>query len=263
MQCPNCRSGIVRKYCAECGQRHKEFVPSLTAFLSEAWDGFLLFDAKVVKTLRGLFFCPGTYMTDFVEGRRGRYISPLPLYLFAFSFSVFLYDVIDPTDVTFCDPMVVEVWGGWLCQKEQSLGPGALEKFDTFLRDYKIGELLLPGLSALIISPLWQSSKHKFVEHLFFIVTWITAVDLMEVFVQLGSLVSPSIKESYESGFAGDFVSFYFPIWFLYRTIREYYGDSIFSTAFKTAFVFLTGWICTILILLFFFASMSFFSRAF
>ncbi len=237
MQCTNCDSRIVEKYCAKCGQKRSELLPSLSGFISGAWSEMLLFDARILKTLREIVFRPGLYLTDYFSGRRRRYISPFPLYLVSFSLSYALQDTLDPSDFTFCDSDAIEASFGGLCELEKKLGPRGFENLQNVLDQYKVIEVLIPILGSFMLFFLWVKPRRKFIEHFVFLLTSITAVNVIEVFVQLGSLASPTIKDSYAEGFASDFVHTYFPIWFYYRSIRGYYGDSRLSSSLKTVFI--------------------------
>ena len=81
--CPNCGHCVQGKYCSECGQKHGGVRVTLGSIVHELLDEFFHFDAKLVQTLRPLFFQPGRLSLDYWAGKRARFMRPLQLYLAA------------------------------------------------------------------------------------------------------------------------------------------------------------------------------------
>lgn len=80
-RCRNCRAVLTGAYCADCGQRDQPPNPRLADILADAWDTLTNIDGKVVASLRLLMTRPGALTTEYVEGRRVRYLPPFRLYL--------------------------------------------------------------------------------------------------------------------------------------------------------------------------------------
>jgi hypothetical protein len=90
--CANCGAPLSGSFCASCGQKahvHRSLVHVGEEFL----HGITHFDGKAWQTLPMLFFRPGRLTRDYIEGKRARYIAPVPLFLlvvftmfFTFSF---------------------------------------------------------------------------------------------------------------------------------------------------------------------------------
>ncbi len=80
--CTNCGTALTGPYCSECGQRHHEHpVHSLRHFVREATEDLTHADSRLWITLRALLFRPGFLTTEFLAGRRARYLPPVRLYL--------------------------------------------------------------------------------------------------------------------------------------------------------------------------------------
>ncbi|MGC8520917.1 MAG: DUF3667 domain-containing protein [Steroidobacteraceae bacterium] len=80
--CTNCGTALTGPYCSECGQRHHEHsVHSLRHFVQEATEDLTHADSRLWITLRALLFRPGFLTTEFLAGRRARYLPPVRLYL--------------------------------------------------------------------------------------------------------------------------------------------------------------------------------------
>jgi hypothetical protein len=79
--CANCGAALTGPYCHQCGQRahvHR----SLLHMVEELLHGIFHFETKAWRTLLPLLFRPGRLTREYIEGRRVRYVAPLPLFLF-------------------------------------------------------------------------------------------------------------------------------------------------------------------------------------
>ena len=86
VRCPSCGEPGRGGYCSACGERFpRDHDFSLRRFFLEALPHELFdIDGKFLRTLRLLFFKPGTLAADYVLGRRRPYVEPLRLYVVAF-----------------------------------------------------------------------------------------------------------------------------------------------------------------------------------
>ena len=81
MTCRNCGAELTGEFCAACGQRVNERDPTLREFLRDFAEHFLQWDGRIATSFRLLVTQPGELTTEYVAGRRIRYLSPLRLYL--------------------------------------------------------------------------------------------------------------------------------------------------------------------------------------
>jgi hypothetical protein len=79
--CLNCDAALVDAYCSRCGQRDIEPHVTVTHFVHEFVSDHFGLDSKVAHTLFTLVRYPGRLTTEFLAGRRIRYVPPLRLYL--------------------------------------------------------------------------------------------------------------------------------------------------------------------------------------
>ena len=91
-QCPNCGAGLRGEYCENCGQKkiHRHELSVKRFFINAANEITDLESNKAVGTLATLLFKPGRLTDEYLAGRKGRYISPVKLYL-TFSALYFLF----------------------------------------------------------------------------------------------------------------------------------------------------------------------------
>jgi len=85
-RCPSCAEPRRGRYCSACGERFlvgHDF--SLRHFFLETLPHEVLdIDGKLLRTLRLLLLKPGMLASEYVIGRRQRYVGPLRFYVIAF-----------------------------------------------------------------------------------------------------------------------------------------------------------------------------------
>lgn len=83
-QCLNCETPLQGRWCHHCGQQ--QLLPEdrrVGKLLSELFGAVTNLDSRFWQTLKFTLIAPGRYATDYLHGRRRRYISPITLFLFA------------------------------------------------------------------------------------------------------------------------------------------------------------------------------------
>lgn len=80
-ECANCGERLGGAYCQACGQKAAGIEVRLSDLFHEAVHEFAHVDGKLLRTLRVLVTGPGRLTTEFLAGRRTRYIKPFRLYL--------------------------------------------------------------------------------------------------------------------------------------------------------------------------------------
>lgn len=81
--CPNCDRMMDGEFCSGCGQKrvdHHEF--AIGHFFSHLLHEFTHLDSnKIFRTLAHLITKPGLLAREYLDGRKGRYINPIRVYL--------------------------------------------------------------------------------------------------------------------------------------------------------------------------------------
>ncbi len=82
--CPTCSTSISTPFCASCGERqpHPNEL-TLKGLLTQAFDAFTSYDARLLLTLRRLLGSPGMLSLMYLQGSRKPYIGPFALFLLA------------------------------------------------------------------------------------------------------------------------------------------------------------------------------------
>jgi hypothetical protein len=92
--CPNCDAALSTvpghsNFCPSCGQENHDMNIPVSHLLKEVFEAIFHFDSKSIRTMQFLVFRPGFLTSEFVRGRRARYVTPIRLYIFI-SFVFFL-----------------------------------------------------------------------------------------------------------------------------------------------------------------------------
>lgn len=81
-KCLNCGQPLAGRYCASCGQEDHPLAVALPRLILDFLSDAFQFDARIWHTLGLMLFHPGRLTSEYLAGRRQRYIPPVRLYLF-------------------------------------------------------------------------------------------------------------------------------------------------------------------------------------
>jgi len=95
--CLNCGSPLRGQYCGSCGQRSRNRLISLWELISDAFGDLLEIDSRLWQTLIPLLRRPGLLTSDYLQGRRARYMPPFRMYL-VLSLLFFVVAFFDPRE---------------------------------------------------------------------------------------------------------------------------------------------------------------------
>src|SRR5438045_5537722 len=79
--CENCGATMAGPFCAQCGQHAVDYRRSLRHVIVDVLDSLLNFESKFFATIGWLIVRPWHLTSQFLAGRRVRYVHPLRLYL--------------------------------------------------------------------------------------------------------------------------------------------------------------------------------------
>ena len=177
--CRNCGTPLAGPYCSACGQ--KELEPheyALGHFLHHALHDVTHFDTKLGRSILPLLTRPGKITSDYLAGRRGRYIRPLQtflllnlvFFLFAprvglFNFSLHMYENSRAVVGVFPPGPILKA-----AKARSHLGDEAFrERFDSILHTQrKALVIVMVILFAVATQVMFLDRKRYFVEHLIF-----------------------------------------------------------------------------------------------
>jgi hypothetical protein len=97
-RCLNCQTIMQGPYCFQCGQHEKSSIRHFGVFVRDVIDDVFNLDSRAVRTIKPLLFSPGFLTTEYLSGRRMRYVPPLRLYVIASLMFFLLVGLIVPRD---------------------------------------------------------------------------------------------------------------------------------------------------------------------
>lgn len=80
--CPNCGAPVHGPYCYACGQSEKGMIRHLSEVMSDLADIVFNVDSRIFRSLWDLYVRPGYLTTEYLTGRRARYVTPFRLFFF-------------------------------------------------------------------------------------------------------------------------------------------------------------------------------------
>ena len=195
--CPNCGSDLSGEYCNHCGQKkihRQEF--SVKHFTRQALNEVTDLESnKVFKTLVALLFRPGILAAEYLAGRKGKFVSPIRLYL-TFSAIYFLFAWGALSDIrgggsarAARNPATIAM------ARARGVDPQALadrvyEKAEKYAGTIRFMSVLISGL---FLSLLYYSMKRFYVEHLIFSLYYYSFDFFMKSFFALLFIVSAAL----------------------------------------------------------------------
>src|ERR1700754_4875958 len=100
--CLNCGSIVLGRYCQVCGQENIEPKETFWSMLRHFLEDITHFDGKFFVSMKDLLFKPGFLSSEYIKGRRAKYLHPVRMYVFtsAIFFLVF-FTVNGHEEITF------------------------------------------------------------------------------------------------------------------------------------------------------------------
>jgi len=238
VNCLNCGAEIGGRYCAACGQKHDPHRPTLGHFVAETAESLSHADGRLWGTLRRLLTQPGFLTREFFAGRRAAYLPPIRLYI-VLSVAFFLCLALVPdggmsalgdtnvqmdsecSELTYNGPFkpMMEPKLRSACERIKADGGAALGK--AFLQNApKAMWLLLPVFAAIMLLFYWRP-RRLYAEHLLYLIHNHSAVFAALTIQELLDLALPEQADSVLGP-----LLFAYLLWYCYRGMRVFYGDS-------------------------------------
>lgn len=88
-KCLNCDNPVTQRFCGMCGQENIEHQDNFWHLFVHFFNDITHYDSKLLSSLKLLITSPGYLTTEFILGKRKRYLEPIKMYVFI-SFVCFL-----------------------------------------------------------------------------------------------------------------------------------------------------------------------------
>lgn len=246
MDCLNCGAKLLGPYCSLCGQRHEPHPPTVGHLLGETFETLTHADSRLWRTLRTLLARPGGLTREWFAGHRASYLPPIRLYI-VLSVGFFLLLALDLGATADVDAPRIDADCAELryqgpfadearprlreaCLRLQRDGAASFEA--AFLRNMpKAMFVLLPLVAAFMLLLYWRP-RRLYVEHLLHLVHNQSAIFAAISLEFLLDLLLPDAL----AGLTGALLLGYL-VWYCYRSMRNFYGQSRGRTIAKYAAV--------------------------
>jgi len=83
--CLNCNYPLIGDYCAKCGQKAFLHKDSFWHMVIHFAGDYFHYNNKFWTTFKTLFTKPGLATLEYIDGKRAKYLNPIPLYIFSTS----------------------------------------------------------------------------------------------------------------------------------------------------------------------------------
>ena len=95
--CLNCNAQIYGRFCHVCGQENTDPRESIWSIISHFFSDITHFDGKFFKTTGKLLVKPGYLPSEYIKGRRAKYLHPIRMYVFTSAiFFIIFYSTSSP-----------------------------------------------------------------------------------------------------------------------------------------------------------------------
>lgn len=97
--CLNCGYVVEKRYCPNCGQENKEIKESFHYLFLHTIEDIVHYDSAFWKTIKFLLFSPAKLTTEYLSGKRKKYVAPVKLYIFISFITFFILSILPTTKI--------------------------------------------------------------------------------------------------------------------------------------------------------------------
>jgi len=177
--CPECGGPIPERFCTRCGEKRVEARDySLGHFLAEALNVIANLESPLPRSFSALLFRPGLLTSEYLAGRRKRYLKPLQLFVLCNVIFFFAQPLTGFNTLT--TPLNIHMSGMPYRQRAQRMVQEELgrrrvpleeyrARFDAVIQNQAKSLVIVMALMfALVLLPLYWRRRRYLVEHLVF-----------------------------------------------------------------------------------------------
>lgn len=177
--CPECGEPIAERFCTHCGEKRVEARDySLRHYLAEALNVVANLESPIPRSFFALLFRPGLLTSEYLAGRRKRYLKPLQLFVFCNVIFFFAQPLTGFNTLT--TPLNIHLTAMPYRQRAQRMVRAELERRQITLAEYsarfddviqnqaKSLVIVMALMFAFVLLPLYWRRRGYFVEHLVF-----------------------------------------------------------------------------------------------
>jgi hypothetical protein len=243
-RCGNCGAELQGPWCAQCGQHAHASARGFAALWHDGWHTLTHLDGRLWATIWALLLRPGRLTSEYFAERRQRYLPPVRLYLVL---SVVFFALVNfgppgardrvstvtPSEQAAtaaagrCEPDLGVAWIDGLIRRgcQNALHGNSRELSEALRRNIpRMMFVFLPLLAAVMLMLYWRP-RRLYIEHLVLCVHNHAALYL--VFVLLAGLrqLAAWFAALAPLATAGTWCAALYAPWYVWRSMRRYYGQ--------------------------------------
>jgi hypothetical protein len=239
--CPNCGAALLGEYCQDCGQKKIDRQElSIKRFSVHAANEITdLESSKAFNSLRAVLFEPGRLTDEYLAGRKGRYITPVRLYLtFSALYFLFAWGALYEARAGGIDRMRQAPWAISLSRARgvdvNTLVEKVYQRVEKYAAVLRFASVLVSGI---FLTLLYYGTRKYYVEHLIFSLHYYS-FDFFSKSV-FGLLFVTATLIGWK--LPGMVLNFFYPVAFIYLmlALRRVYKQSWGKTVAKSLVLFI------------------------
>jgi hypothetical protein len=237
--CLNCGTEVIGKFCHQCGQENIEVQDNFFHMVSHTLADFFHYDSKFFRSVTPLFGKPGFLTTEYLSGKRNRYIHPLRLFFFVtivmvivansyykkFEIEIMQDTVVVTSNTTSTDEDALQKQEN-MKTKIKAMVNKTFNSINVYLK--YISFLLLP-IYALVFKLLYRKQKRFYVDHVIYMMHLQSFVYVIIIIMMLIAMfITPAAREWWSR------IAIMATFIYLIISLRKVYGQSWFKTVVKS-----------------------------
>jgi hypothetical protein len=163
-KCLNCGTPLQGKYCYNCGQEKISKRMSVKSMLHDFFHSSFHWESAILNTIKELFFSPGKFIGQYIEGKRKSYAKPVTFFVLMLSVYVIIFHLLSEDYFSYLNQALI----GNKSDKTifKNVSPAELQHMISNKMNYFM--FILPPVFAFFFRVFFRKTQINFAEALAF-----------------------------------------------------------------------------------------------
>ena len=242
--CQTCGESITGQFCSACGEeKFDRHTFSFKHFVHHAVHELFHLDSKILRTVRYMFSRPAFVTTEYLAGKKSRYMNPLRMYLLCFAVATLLtssyHSVLDFGTVSKNDKTgSLNRALAKLAQRKGISEEVLVQNMNERLHFYYEGSKILNALvMAWLLAGLYRKQKWYFGEHAVTALYFLSFTSLLSI-VKWPFWLAAGAPINGSRAYYLSLIFFLVALPYLWLTLRQLHCEGPWKTGAKTALAY-------------------------
>ena len=163
-KCLNCGTPLQGKYCYNCGQEKISKRLSVKSMLHDFFHSSFHWESAILNTIKELFFSPGKFISQYLEGKRKSYAKPVTFFILMLSVYVIIFHLLSEDYFSYLNQALTGSKSDKIIFK--NVTPAELQHMISNKMNYLM--FILPPAFAFFYRIFFRKTKINFAEALAF-----------------------------------------------------------------------------------------------